>query len=344
VLFWSFAFPVLMAWGLGIAFSNKGEIIRNIAVINNEISNSIIEGYLIDSTSTRLSNEGYKYYTKVLGNEKTGTMKYNFFLSTWDQATLMLKRGKAGLVIENTNEGVQYHFDPLNPEAYLAYMQLSNDIEHGETVNTSNIKPLTQKGTRYVDFLVPGLIAMGIMMSAMWGVSYNLIDKRSKKLLRRMVATPMNKSLFLFSHFISRSVLSLLETLVLVIFVWWYFAISIEGSIMAFISVLLAGNLAFVGLAVFVSSRTSNTQIGNGLINLIVMPMMIGSGIFFSYHNFPEQVIPFIQSLPLTMMADGIRSVFIEGAGFKELWNEILILCGAGIAFFMAGLKVYKWY
>jgi ABC-type multidrug transport system permease subunit len=112
----------------------------------------------------------------------------------------------------------------------------------------------------------------------------------------------------------------------------------------ALLLVFLAGNFAFAGLAVFVSSRTSNTEVGNGFINAIVFPMMILSGIFFSYHNFPDWAIPVIQMLPLTMLADGIRSIFIEGTGLVQVAPPILILTAIGALFFTAGLKIFKWY
>ena len=106
----------------------------------------------------------------------------------------------------------------------------------------------------------------------------------------------------------------------------------------------LAGNFAFAGIAIFVSSHTSNTEVGNGLINAIVFPMMVLSGIFFSYHNFPDWSIKVIQILPLTMLTDGIRSIFNEGAGFREIIFPVVILSLTGTVFFSAGLKIFKWH
>lgn len=247
--------------------------------------------------------------------------------------------------MELVNDSIMYHFDPLNPEAQLAYLQITAAFNNDERQAKSvNISPLTQTGTRYIDFLVPGLMAMSIMMSCMWGISYSLIDKRMKKLLRRMVATPMKKANFLFAQFVSRLLLNFMESALLFLFAYLYFDINLQGNWLALILMLLAGNLAFTGIAILVSSRTANTQIGNGLINLVVMPMMILSGIFFSYHNFPDWAINVIQKLPLTILADNIRSVFIEGAGLVEIATPFLILIGIGIITFISGLRVYKWY
>jgi ABC-type multidrug transport system permease subunit len=208
----------------------------------------------------------------------------------------------------------------------------------------SDIKPLTLTGTRYIDFLVPGLITMGIMMSCMWGISYGIIEKRSKKLLRRLVATPMRKSHFLIALITVRIIMNLIESAVLLIFSLFAFRMSVQGDIVALIILYLAGNIAFSGIAVFTSSHTSNTEVGNGLINAVVMPMMVLSGIFFSYQNFPDWSIGVIKLLPLTIFTDGIRSIFNEGAGFHEVAIPTLILFLTGALFFAAGLKIFKWH
>ena len=207
-----------------------------------------------------------------------------------------------------------------------------------------NIEPLTVKGTRYIDFLVPGLIALGVISSSMWGISYSIIERRSKKLLRRMVATPMKKSNFLIAMITVRVVMNLMEATLLILFTWLTFGITIQGNIPALLAVFIAGNIAFAGIAVFVSSHTSKTEVGNGLINVVTMPMMVLSGIFFSYHNFPEWSISFIQKLPLTMMADGMRSIFNEGAGWAEIGLSALVMFMTGVVFFIAGLKIFKWH
>ncbi len=181
-------------------------------------------------------------------------------------------------------------------------------------------------------------------MSSMWGISYGIIEKRSKKLLRRLVATPMKKSHFLIALITVRVTMNFVEAFALILFALIAFNITIQGSISALILLFIAGNIAFAGIAVFVSSHTSNTEVGNGLINAVVMPMMILSGIFFSYQNFPDWGVKIIRTLPLTMMTDGVRSIFNEGAGYNEVAIPILVLSAIGILFFTAGLKIFKWH
>jgi ABC-2 type transport system permease protein len=327
VLFWGIGFPILMSLGLGIAFIRKPAEIRRIAVVT--------------------SPEFVIQDTMVVNDKQLGSTMFIFDKMSWEEALVLLKRGSFNLILDQKEGQIQYHFDPRNPDAQLCFLKLSRLLQGEPEVlpeNTGQIQPLTVTGTRYIDFFIPGILSMGVMMSCMWGLSYGLIEKRSKKLLRRMVATPMKKSYFLLSMITVRIGMNFIESFFLVLFAWLVFGINIHLSLSALLLIFLAGNFAFAGLAVFVSSRTANTEVGNGFINAIVFPMMILSGIFFSYHNFPDWAIPVIQLLPLTMLADGVRSIFIEDAGLIQVAQPILILTAVGAFFFTAGLKVFRWY
>jgi ABC-2 type transport system permease protein len=353
VLFWGIVFPILMSLGLGIAFNTKSDVIRKIGIIGNTDSifkdTSLLIHKFLAVKTIKSYNEKEKTdnYLFRIENKKLGNTNFHFRILTWNDAVMELKRGKISLVMEEKNDSVNYLFDPANPDAQLTYIRLSQIFGSRDFVsdeNDVNIKPLTLEGTRYVDFLVPGLIAMGIMMSIMWGVSYTIIERRSKKLLRRMVSSPMKKSHFLISIIAVRVCMNFIEGCLIFFFAFLVFGIRIQGSLPALLLVFISGNIMFSGLAVFISSKTSKTEIGNALINLVVMPMMLLSGIFFSYHNFPDWMITVIQKLPLTMVADDIRSIFIEGAGIAQIATHCLILCLGGIIFFTAGIRIFKWY
>ncbi|MEI6455070.1 MAG: ABC transporter permease [bacterium] len=355
VLFWGTVFPVLMSLGLGIAFMSNKEVIINIAVIGEKHlfeeksdSSSLICDFLNRNKAVTVrSEEGGIYRKFVLKDEKLGNTIFLFHGLDWNQSMILLKRGNLNMIIDEVQGKIQYHFDPRNPDAQLSYLKLSkilDDPGNRPVVSEQEIRPLTVTGTRYIDFLVPGLIAMGIMMSTLWGVSYSIIETRSKKLLRRMVATPMKRSNFLIALITIRVALNFFEGLVLFLFAHFVFGISITGNPIALIFLFIAGNMAFAGISILCSSNTAKTEIGNGLINAISMPMMVLSGIFFSYHNFPDWSIPVIRMFPLTMLADGMRSIFIEGAGFTEVIIPIVILSGTGILLFLSGLKIFKWH
>jgi len=352
VLFWGILFPILMSLGLGLAFTKKADVVRKVAVSRTaEMSDKgmselsmFLEMKCIKQRSESKDEFRWQYELK---NDKLGNTLFLFYELGWNEAMVMLKRGTVSLILQNNDGKTEYHFDPVNGDAELTYLKLRNIIGSGEVHyagNNTEIKPLTLTGTRYIDFLVPGLITMGVMMSTMWGISYGLIEKRAKKLLRRLIATPMKKSHFLVALITVRVTMNFIEALVLVVFALITFNMTIQGSISALILMFLAGNIAFAGIAVFVSSHTSNTEVGNGLINAVVMPMMILSGIFFSYQNFPDWSVRIIRALPLTMMTDGVRSIFNEGAGCTEVAIPTLVLSVIGILFFSAGLKIFKWH
>jgi ABC-type multidrug transport system permease subunit len=343
-----------MSLGLGLAFTKKADVTRKVAVINSpEISSSgagarVVEEFLQNRCERNTSSErGTWQWKYVIKDEKLGNSIFLFYSMPWKESMQLMKRGTINVILIDAGGSVEYHFDPMNPDAQLTYLKLGNLFGKGELIperNNAEIKPLTVSGTRYIDFLVPGLITMGVMMSCMWGISYGIIEKRSKKLLRRLVATPMKKSHFLIALITVRIAMNFIESTVLFLFSLVAFKITIQGNISALIIMFLAGNIAFSGIAVFVSSHTSNTEVGNGLINFVVFPMMVLSGIFFSYQNFPEWSLPVIKNLPLTMLTDGIRSIFNEGAGYHEVALPILILLTVGVLFFSAGLKIFKWH
>jgi ABC-type multidrug transport system permease subunit len=355
VIFWGIIFPILMALGLGIAFTQKSDIVRHVAVIENDPAisenaktESLIQTFLEKHTDKiQDAEDKLTQYKITLPDTKLGNTTFIFEKTDWHQALVLLKRGNLSIIIDEKNGRIEYHFDPLNTDAHFTYMKLSNIFSNNSVPvkeNITGIQPLTVSGTRYIDFLVPGLMAMGIMMSCMWGLSYGMIDKRSKKLLRRMVATPMRKSYFLVSLMTVRIAMNLIESTLLFLFAWLVFNITIAGSIVGLLAIFIAGNIAFGGIAIFISCRTANTEIGNGLVNAVVMPMMVLSGVFFSYHNFPDWSIPFIQKLPLTILADGLRSIFIEGAGFTEAILPAAALFSIGVFFFSVGLRFFKWH
>ena len=355
VLFWGIGFPILMSLGLGVAFTKKKDITVTVAVIGRnhlvqapgDSSSEIRDFLLKNKAELKVNADGTVSRILNVRDEKLGGTTYIFHDYSWSQAMVMLKRGNLNLVMDEAMGQLRYNFDPMNPDAQLTYLKISKLMKDPELIirpSESEIEPLSVTGTRYIDFLVPGLICMGVMMSSMWGVSYDIIEKRSKKLLRRMIATPMKRSNFLVALITVRIAMNFVEASLLFLFSWLVFDITIQGNIPALLLFFLAGNIAFAGIAVFMSSNTAKTEIGNGLINLVSMPMMVLSGVFFSYHNFPAWSLPVIQKLPLTMLADGVRSIFIEGAGFAQILMPMSVMLAIGLVFFTAGLKIFRWH
>ena len=337
ILFWAIGFPVALTFLLGIAIDRGGPAERKAAVVAESRAKA-------DSARSWLEAKAGSSVTA----EDSAAMapRIEFVSMTEEEALLALKRGEIALFVERSaaDGGISYRFDPLSGEAQLAYLAIERYLGRGRNGAEGRVVPLEVTGTRYIDFLVPGLLAMGIMGSAMWGIGWSLIEMRMKKLLRRMAATPMRKPVFLGSFFVTRLIINGIEFTAIFLFAFFYFGVRVEGSVPALVSVLIAGNLAFAGLAVFVASRTANSRVGNGLINSVTFPMTLLSGVFFSYHNFPEWAVPIVRKLPLTLLADSIRSIFTEGAGFGVTLLPTLALALFGLLFFAAGMRIFRWH
>lgn len=324
VLFWGFIFPILIAGILGLAFMQRPDIKSTVAVVGEREAMDTPLQRRLDSL-----NKAEGFHLIYLSKE---------------EALAKVRRGEIALYMEETGDGeAVFHYDPVNNDARMQYLSITNALlsPGNDQFREAHI---TARGNRYIDFLVPGLIAMGIMNSCLWGIGWNLIDYRIKKLMRRMVATPMKKSVFLLALFISRGVLLLIEASIIVAFAYFAFDVTIQGSVPAFFMVFLSGLTAFAGLAALMASRARHSQVGNGLINAITLPMIILSGIFFSYQNFPDWVVAMVRFLPLSILADALRAVFNEEAGVAESLFEAGALLLLGVGFFFAGLKIFKWH
>lgn len=323
IIFWAIFFPVIMAWVLGMAFTESSVTKNTVFVVGKIEQDTITER---------------KFQVPGISSE----VWIEFKASTAPEAILAMKRGEIQVYLEQKSGTYIYHYDPVNQEALKSHLLLEKLL--GEHKQFAEIKAVTTPGSRYIDFLIPGLIALGIMNSCIWGIGYNLIEFRMKKLLRRMLATPMRRSDFLISHLIFRMFVCLVEAIILISFAMLTFQSQLQGSWLAFAVLFFSGVICFSGIAILVASKAQSSQVGHGLINAVILPMTILSGIFFSYHNFPAVIQHIIRYLPLTILADNMRAVFNEGAGLSIALLPAILLNCIGVVCFFVGMKIFKWY
>lgn len=329
VLFWSLVFPMAIAGALGLGFMNRTEPLRKIAVAGAQVPATLLE---------------LGRYTDL--REEMLRPRFQVLRLSLVEAQMKLKRGEISLYVSTDSSGAAiFHFDPANAEAKETYTLLENELLklHAQGPRIG-VQPVQTKGYRYIDFLVPGLITFGIMNSCIWGIGWNLVDYRVRKLLRRMAATPMRKTHFMLAQMIARVSLGLVETAFLLLFAHWAFGVQVQGSWAAFALVYAAGVWAFSGMAVLLASRVEKLQVANGLVNAITLPMTVLSGIFFSYQGFPDWALALIKWLPLTALTDQVRAIFNEGAGLAQALPTVGALGAFGLALFALGLRWFKWY
>jgi ABC-2 type transport system permease protein len=325
VIFWVFGFPILLALGLGIAFRNKPAETTSVAIVAGPTSPQILS--LLDRSPQHAS-----IHTTVLDAAQAET---GFRLGKYDL-----------VVIPNGEGGVQYRYDPARPESVLSHAEVDNALQSAagrkDPVPTSVVAS-TEPGSRYIDFLIPGLLGMNVMNAAMWGIGFALVDMRQRKLLKRFVGTPMRRSDFLLALTSSRIILMLVEVLLLLSFGAVVFHMRVLGSLLTIVLVGAVGALSFGGLGLLTASRAQKIESVSGLINLVMMPMWIFSGVFFSYQRFPAVAQPFIKALPLTALNDALRATILEGASLRAQSGRILVMALWGGISFLLALRWFRW-
>jgi len=324
VIFWVFGFPLLLALGLGIAFRNKPANVTSMAITGNE-SQKVLE--LIDRSPQKSSLRA-----EVV--DATAAMKG-------------FRLGKYDVVVEDDHKrGLTYVYDPARPESVLAQAQVSDALQAAagrqDPLATRTLTS-SEPGSRYIDFLIPGLIGMNVMNAAMWGIGFAIVDMRQRKLLKRFVATPMRRSDFLLALASSRLILMTVEVGMLLGFGALVFHMRVLGSLATILLIGAIGALGFAGLGLLTASRAQKIESVSGLINLVMMPMWIFSGVFFSYERFPAVIQPFIKALPLTALNDALRATILEGATLGAQSGRLLVLALWGGISFVLAVKWFRW-
>jgi ABC-type multidrug transport system permease subunit len=241
---------------------------------------------------------------------------------------------------------VVYRYDDTNPEGRTARMLADRAVQHAagrQDPRASTDRLLREPGSRYIDFLIPGLLGMNLMGSAIWGMGFAIVDARRKKLIKRLVATPMPRYYYLLSFVLSRLALLVVEVGVVLGFGALVFQVPVRGSLGGLALLCVLSSMCFCALGLLISSRAQTIEAASGLMNAIMLPMWIGSGVFFSAQRFPSVMQPFIKALPLTAVIDALRASMLQGATLAQLSPQIAILCGWLVICFGLALKLFRW-
>ncbi|HVT43271.1 MAG TPA: ABC transporter permease [Thermoanaerobaculia bacterium] len=320
-LFWVFGFPLLLALALGFAFRERSPERVPVGIAEGAEARRIAA---ILETSPALQPR--------IHSEQT--------------AAEALRHGTISLFIRPLEGGVMYVYDPTRPDARSARMEVDDLLQRaagrGDPLQRRE-EHVTERGSRYIDFLIPGLLGLNLMGTGMWGVGFSIVTARTQKLLKRLVATPMRKSDYLLSQILSRLVFLVLEVIALVGFGWLVFDVAVRGSLLLLGIVCLLGAMTFSGLGILVASRAETIEAVSGIMNLVMMPMWLLSGVFFSADRFPDWTQPFIRALPLTALNDALRAVMNDGLPITTMTMELAILTIWALASFGAALLIFRW-
>jgi ABC-2 type transport system permease protein len=319
-VFWVFVFPILLSAILGLAFRSRPPEALPVAVV---------AGPHADARMAALST-GSDLKPSVLSDA---------------EARLALARGRVVLVV-SADDIPSYAYDPTQPESRAARLAVDGRLQRAAgraDAFTPGRVEVTEPGGRYVDFLVPGLLGMNLMGTGMWGIGFSLVVARNGNLLKRLVAAPARRSHLLGAQLTSRLLFLIPEAGALLLFAYFVLGVPLRGSLLLLIGISLLGALAFSGLGLLTAARPRTIEGVSGIMNLVMVPMWIFSGIFFSTERFPATMQPFVQALPLTALNNALRGVMLEGTGLLSLLPEIALLAVWGAVSFMVALKIFRW-
>jgi len=316
-LFWVFIFPILLAAGLGLAFRNRPADVLKIAAVTPELARPLRQDKLLDVQQL-----------------SPGAAKE------------ALRTGKVALLAEPDAGGVVYQYDDTNPEGRTARMLADRAVQRAggrvDPVATSD-RLMREPGSRYIDFLIPGLLGMNLMGSAIWGMGFAIVDARRRKLMKRLIATPMPRHYYLMSFLLSRLVMLVIEVGFLLSFGIFVFKVPMRGSPGDLALLCVVTSLSFGALGLLIASRARTIEAASGLMNLVMMPMWIVSGVFFSAQRFPDMLQPVIKALPLTAAIDALRANMLQGAGLAQVSPQLMVLAAWLVICFPVALKLFRW-
>jgi ABC-2 type transport system permease protein len=319
-VFWVFAFPVLMALALGIAFRSDRTQESVVGVLRGPGSAELV---------SQLSRD-----PSVKPRELTA-----------EEAEPALRNGDVSLVVV-PGRPPTYRFDPTRPESRLARLLADAALQRGAgrvDAWTPGEETVTTPGSRYIDWLLPGLLGMNIMGTGLWSVGFSVVVSRTRKLLKRLMATPMSRGAYLASHLLARLAFLFLEVAALLAFGRVVFGVRSAGPLWLVGALCLLGALAFSGIGLLVASRARTIEAVSGLMNVVMLPMWLLSGVFFSSAHFPAVAQPFIKALPLTALNDALRAVMLEGGGLARVSGPAAVLTAWGLGAFVVAVKIFRW-
>ena len=319
-VFWVFGFPIVLAFALGLAFRNTGPGKLQVGVAAGPGDSALVA--VLDSSPRLVAT--------VLDSATARTR---------------LRTGRIALLVV-PGDPLVYRYDTTRTESGLARLQVDEVVQRArgrKDVAAVRDDRVVAPGSCYIDFLIPGLLGMNLLGSGIWGVGFSVVQARQKKLLKRYMATPMKRSDYLLSFILSRLVFLIVEIGFLVGFGWLMFGVAVRGSLATLGGVAILGAFAFAGLGLLVASRARTIEGVSGLMNLVMLPMWILSGTFFSYSRFPDAMIPFVKALPLTALNDALRAVMIDGAALATLGAPLAIVIAWGAVSFVIALRIFRW-
>ena len=306
---WNFIMPVLIVMGFAFAFSTGQEQLYKVALHGQAAADAPLQRFL----HTR-------YVQFIPVDDMQGAID-------------KVDRHQLDLLIDLDKQ--RYWVNSTSPKGYMLEQLLQPYALHREALSGREI--------RYVDWLIPGVLGMNIMFSALFGVGYVIVRYRKNGVLKRLRATPLSAFEFLSAQIVSRLLMIVSVTVMVYVGTNLVVDFRMDGSYWLLLLILVMGALSMISVGLLIAARITSEEAANGLLNLLSWPMMLLSGVWFSL----EGSQPFVQKLallfPLTHMISAARAVMIEGAGFTDVAGRLLVLALFSVIFVIIGSLTFRW-
>lgn len=317
--------PVVWMLLLGASFSGDKKTVHNIGMLDTPGSKELIAKVELNDMFELLVSPNRKDLEKAM------------------------IRGKIDLLVskEQANSPIRFEYDQNNSMGIQARYVLNESIQNRKIpayYNPTEDLTVRLPGSRYIDFLIPGLVAMSLLTTSLFGTGMIIVSNRRENLLKRYLVTPVKAATYIYSHMLGRFLIMLVEIATTLSFGYFLFSFNIHGPFAHFMILALFGTAAFTSIAICFGARSTNTGSYNGMTNLFMLPVILLSGAFFSRSHFPDWLETLSTYLPLTALVDGFRIIALEGSTLTDATLQLGLL----IAYLVGGLTIakirFRWY
>jgi len=322
---WNFLFPFLLVAGFGIIFGGKAYTSYKVGYFPP--AGPAVSTEKLDLPQPFLQNPYLKFIP--VDDAATGVRK--------------LKQHKIDFLVKPGAPPYRYWVSSDSPKGYVIEQMFSASLATPRIQDQIDKQAIEGRLFRYIDWLFPGILAMNMMFSALWGVGYVVVRYRKNDVLKRLKATPLTAFEYLTAQMTSRIFLLMFTLVVVWIGCDVIFSFSVLGSYISVFIVFLIGSLSLTALGLLLAARGTSEEFTTGVLNFISWPMMFLSEVWFSLEGAPRWVKTAAQIFPLTHLLDAVRRIMHDGAGLVDVGPQILVLAAMTFCFLAAGALLFSW-
>ncbi len=314
---WNIIMPILMVFGFAFIFRGEPEDLFKVGLLS--------DGEALASESSPFLDIRHISFIPF---------------EDLDSAIAKVERHQIDLLLDLRGTP-RYWINVHSARGYLAERLLHS--AHVDVVQAPRRRTVSGQALRYVDWVLPGVLAMNIMFSSLWGVGWVIVRYRKNGVLRRLKATPLSALEFLTAQVFSRLAVVLVASVAVYVGADLLLDFVMRGSRLTLFLVYVAGALCLISLGLVVAARLRTEEVADGVLNLLSWPMLLLSGVWFSMEGTSPAAQTVSQFLPLTHMVNAARRVMIDGAGMDQVLPEIGILAGTGVILLLIAARMFRW-